>query len=241
LTNSETELRLQEAALRDEIVHACQLLHQKGFIAATDGNISARLDANRLLVTPSGVGKGFIKPGDLIITDFAGSVLDPGALGAKGRPSAELRLHLEAYRQRPDVAAVVHAHPPLATACTIAGISLETCVIPEVVVTLGTIPTVPYATPTSAEGPERVREYIRTRDALLLDHHGAVTVGKSVMEAYLRLEKVEHAAQMILIARQLGKVIALDAEQMEKLMAIRREHGLWQPGDEEAFRRACGA
>ena len=106
----------QERALREEIVWIGQLLQQKGFIAATDGNISARLGADRLLVTPTGVGKGFMKPGHLVVTDLEGGVVDPGELGIQGRPSAELRLHLEAYRQRPDIAAVVHAHPPLATA-----------------------------------------------------------------------------------------------------------------------------
>ncbi len=227
----------QEAQLRQEMVRVGQLLHLRGYVAATDGNMTVRLGDDRLLVTPSGVSKGFMQPDQMILTDLEGR--PPGAAaGAAARPSAELRLHLEAYRQRPDVRAVVHAHPPLCTALTVAGLSLEACVIPEVVMTLGTIPTVPYATPTTAEGPERARQWLRTRDALLLDRHGTLTLGQTLFEAYLKLEKMEHTAQIIIAAHQLGRVTTLTPEQMAKLIAIRKEHGWFREGDEDAFRRA---
>lgn len=227
-----------EQELREEILLVGRLLHQKGFVAATDGNISVRWGADRVLATPSGLSKGFMAPEDIIITDLEGRLVDPAAEARGLKPTSELQLHLEAYRQRADVWAVVHAHPPMATAFTIAGLSLEPCVIPEVVVTLGTIPTAPYATPGTPEGSKVIRELIRTHDAILLDHHGAVAVGRTAMEAYLKLEKVEHAAQIVFMARQLGRVIPLSPAQMSTLIAIRKQHGLYREGDEEAFRKA---
>ncbi len=223
-----------EQELRQQIIAVGKLLHQKGYVAATDGNISARWGEDKVLVTPSGVSKGLMSPGDLLVTDLEGRLLDEAG---GGKPSSEFPLHLQAYRQRPDVRAVVHAHPPVAIACSIAGLSLEPCVIPEVVVMLGSIPTAPYATPGTPEGAEVIRELILTRDALLLDHHGVVAVGSSPMDAYLKLEKVEHAAQIILAARQLGRVTPLKPEQVEKLIDIRRRHGLLREGDVEALRR----
>jgi len=180
-----------ERALRREIVQVCHLMHQRQLIAATDGNVSARLQDGLLLTTPSGLCKGLLEEEDLVVLDAAGAVVEQRT--ARGlRPSAEVRMHLEIYRQRPDVRAVVHAHPPVTTAMTVAGISLAPCVIPETLVTLGTIVTTEYATPTSAGVPDVVRDLIRRHDALVLDRHGAVTVGRSVLEAYARMEKVEN-------------------------------------------------
>lgn len=225
-----------ERQLRQEMVLVGKLLHQKGFVAATDGNISVRWGEDRVMVTPSGMSKGFMSPDEMIVTDLEGRVLSGEGRGA-AKPSSEFPLHLQAYRQRPDIRAVVHAHPPVAIACSIAGLTLEMCVIPEVVVALGSIPTTPYATPGTPEGAEVIRDLIRTRDALLLDHHGVVAVGASAMDAYLKLEKVEHAAQIILTARQWGRVTPLTPAQVDKLIEIRRRHGLLREGDEEALRR----
>jgi L-fuculose-phosphate aldolase len=135
-------------------------------------------------------------------------------------------MHLEVYGQRPDVGAVIHAHPPLATAFTVAGISLAQCVIPEVVLTMGTIPTTEYATPSTEAGREAVRELIRKHDALVLDRHGALTVGPDLISAYRKLEKVEHCAQVTLAARQLGNVRTLPPEEVRRLEAMRAELGL---------------
>lgn len=214
----------REQDLREELVHVGRLLWEKGLIAATDGNISARLDDERILTTPSGLSKGFMKPEQMVITDMTGRKLnihDPGSRGLE--PSSELLMHLEVYRQRPDVGAVVHAHPPITTAFTIAGISLAQCVLPEVVMTLGSILTTQYATPSSAQGAEVVRELIRTHDALVLDRHGAITVGKTPTEAYTKMEKVEHTALVTLTARQLGRVGLLPPEEVRKLTAWRRQ------------------
>ncbi|MCI0477543.1 MAG: class II aldolase/adducin family protein [Anaerolineales bacterium] len=214
-----------EHELRQRIVEIGKLMHQKNFVAAGDGNISARLDHERLLVTPSGYSKGFLDPEQLIVVDLNGEKIAP-AFGKWRdlKPSSEIRLHLECYRQRADVRAVIHAHPPNAIACTLAGISLAKCVLPEVVYDLGTIPTAPYATPTSAEGPIVVRELIKKYDALMLDRHGSVTVGADVWEAYMRLERVEHSAQVTLAAQQaLGKpVSALSDDAIYKLVEMRR-------------------
>lgn len=215
-----------ENEFRQRIVEIGKLMHQKNFVAAGDGNMSTRLDRERLLVTPSGFSKGFLDPEQLIIVDLNGEKIAP--LFGKWRdlkPSSEIRIHLECYRQRADVGAVVHAHPPNAIACTLAGVSLAKCVLPEVVYDLGTIPTAPYATPASAEGPLAVRELIAKYDALMLDRHGSVTVGADLWEAYMRLERVEHSAQVTLAAQQaLGKpVSALSDDAISRLAALRRD------------------
>lgn len=222
-----------EGSARQEIVRVCRLLWERGYVTATDGNVSVRLGPDRLLATPSGLSKGFLTAEQLVLTDLNGVPLPDSEQTAPGlRPSSELRMHCAAYRERPDIAAVVHAHPPIATACTVAGVSLAEGVLPEVVVNLGAIPMARYATPSSAEGPEVIRELIADHDALLLDHHGSLTVGQTAFEAYLKLEKVENAAQVYLAARQLGAVRALPPEEMCHLLAIRRwERGMHRGGD----------
>ena len=212
----------REQALRRDIVRVCRLMYDRGLIAATDGNVSARLGEGLLLTTPTGVPKGLLVEEDLVVTDLDGRVVAAGAGG--GRPSAEMRLHLEVYRQRPDVGAVVHAHPPVTTALTVAGVSLAPCVIPETLVNLGTIVTTAYATPTSAQGPEVVRDLVGTHDALVLDRHGAVTVGRGPLDAYGKMEKVENTAVVLATARQLGRVQILPLDEIRRLVAMRRQH-----------------
>lgn len=216
--------RQQEAELRTEVVRIGRLLWERGFVAASDGNVSVRLGRDRLLATPSGFSKGFLSASDIVLCNLEGqSVYSSYQRGERCEPSSEILLHLEVYRQRPDVQAVVHAHPPITLAFTIAGISLAQCVLPEVVVNLGQIPTTAYATPSTAEGPEVIRELIRDHDALVLDRHGSVTVGGSLFEAYMKLEKVEHLAQVTLAARQLGQVGLLPQEEVRKLVEMRRQ------------------
>jgi len=214
--------RVPEADLRQEMVRVGRLIWERGYVAATDGNLSARLSADRLLVTPSGLSKGFLTADDLMVIDPDGSPV--GRDARRGlRPSSEILMHLEAYRQRPDVRAVVHAHPPLATAFSIAGVTLARCVIPEVIVTLGAIPTAEYATPGTAEVPDSIRRAIRDCDAIVLAHHGSLTVGGSLWEAFMRLEKVEQTAQITLAAQQLGRVRTLTPEAVARLAAMRQE------------------
>lgn len=211
-----------EYALRDEIVRVGKLMWEKNFIAAGDGNLSVRVGSDRLLCTPSGLSKGFLNADQLLVIDMQGNKVGTNFGVARDLvPSSEIRLHLECYRQRPDVHAVVHAHPPSAISCTLVGISLAKCILPEVVYDLGTIPTLPYATPTSLEGPERIRDLITGYDALMLERHGSVTVGKTLWEAYMRLERLEHSALIALQANAVQPVTPLASAQIQKLVQMR--------------------
>jgi L-fuculose-phosphate aldolase len=206
------------------VVQVCRLLYAKNLISAVDGNVSVRLSEGLLLTTPSGVSKGLLRPEELVVTDLSGQMVSVGAdpsVGPSLRPSSELRMHLEIYRQRADAQAVVHAHPPLATALTVAGVSLAPCLLPETLVNLGTIVTAPYATPTTAQVPLAIRDLVPDHDALLLDRHGAVTMGSSLLDAYTKMEKVENAAQVLTTARLLGRVRPLPLEEIRRLSAKR--------------------
>jgi L-fuculose-phosphate aldolase len=214
--------RLSEHEMRQEMVRVGRLMWERGYVAATDGNLSARLGGDRLLVTASGLSKGFLSSDNLVVIDLDGDPVS-SYRGRGLRPSSEISMHLEVYRQRPDVGAVVHAHPPLATAFSIAGVSLARCVIPEVIVTMGAIPTAEYATPGTAEVSASIRQAIQDYDALILAHHGSLTVGHTLWEAYMRLEKVEHTAEITLAAQQLGRVNTLSSQQVDKLMEKRRD------------------
>lgn len=200
--------------LKREMVEVCRALYQRQLLAAMDGNLSVK-DGDNWLTTPSGVNKGFIRAEDIIRVDQYGNVLD----GAR-EPTTELLLHLEVYKVRPDVVAVIHAHPPVATAFTIAGISLAEGILPEVVLSLGAIPTAPYATTGTPEMAAAVRDLLPYYDAILLEQHGALTVGQNLWEAYNRMEKVEHAAWTIWLARQLGQARCLPAEEISKLNGL---------------------
>jgi L-fuculose-phosphate aldolase len=214
--------RLSEHEMRQEMVRIGRLMWERGYVAATDGNLSARLGGDRLLVTASGLSKGFLSNDDLVVIRLDGEPVS--AYRGRGlRASSEISMHLEVYRQRPDVSAVVHAHPPLATAFSIAGVSLARCVIPEVIVTMGGIPTAEYATPGTTEVPASIRQPIRDYDALIMAHHGSLTVGRTLWEAYMRLEKVEHTAEITLAAQQLGRVNTLAPQEVDKLAEKRRE------------------
>ncbi len=225
-----------EQQLREQICLIGQLMHRSQYIDGASGNISARLDAERILTTPSGLAKGFMTPDQLIIVDLDGMVLS----ASDGlRPTSEIVMHLECYRQRPDVGGVVHAHPATAIALTVAGIPLAQVLIPEMVITLGVVPTLPYATPASDENRRLIAEAVREHDALLLAFHGSLTAAKNVWDAYLRLESLEHAARIVFMVAQLGGARhTLSGEQVEKLLAIRAKLGLLRPGDAVRFQQA---
>lgn len=202
---------MTEREIRMLICEVGRRIYARGLVAGADGNISVRLPRGRLLVTPSGLSKGFMKPDDLVVTD-----LDGAPIGG-GKPTSELALHLAVYRKRGDVQAVVHAHPPTAVAMTVAGITLDQCVMPEVLVYMGTVPTTRYATPSSPEGAEAIEELIGNHEALLLDRHGAVTVGPDLPTAWERMEKIEQFAQIVVLARLLGGVRTLSDDELERL------------------------
>src|SRR5688572_5456907 len=185
-----------------------------------------RLDASRLLMTPAGVSKGFMTPDMMVVTDFEGRLV--GDAGGR-RPSTEIQMHLVAYRERPDVQAVVHAHPPLATGFAVAGIPLDRAVLAEVVTTLGSIPIAEYGTPSTPELPAAVRKYIKAHDGLLLANHGALTVAGEVYAAYYKMETIEHFAKISLVARQLGREHLLSREEVQRLQELRGNYGITSP------------
>ncbi len=200
-----------EQGVRARLVETCRSMYEQGYIVATDGNASARLGDDRIAVTPSGVHKGFLKPADLVITD-----LDGGALHG-GRPTSEMRMHIEVYRRRPDVGAVLHAHPPHTLALSVAGISLGKCILPETVFSLGRIEHAGYATPTTDDVPRAIALRIADHDALILDRHGTLTVGADLRSAFNRLEQVEHTAKVSHLAHLLGPVAPLPPEEVERI------------------------
>src|SRR5687768_13898723 len=214
----------REEQLRAEIVEAGRRLYARAFIASNDGNISARLDGQRLITTPKSVSKGFMTPDMMVIVDYSGS-----KIAGERDPSSELPMHLEIYRNRPDVNAVVHAHPPLATGFAVAGIPLTRAVLAEVVTTLGSIPIAEYGTPSTAELPAAVRKYIKAHDGLLLANHGAVTCCRTVMTAYYKMETIEHFAKISLVARLLGRENLISREEVERLQGLRGMYGIASP------------
>lgn len=212
--------------LRQDICEVGRRLWTRGFVASNDGNISVRLPGNRLLVTPASVSKGFMSPEMMVITDMDGRLLE-GAPGRKA--SSELLMHLVAYRVRPDVHAVVHAHPPLATGFAVAGIPLDRAVLAEVVTTLGAIPIAEYGTPSTPELPAAVEPYVKTHDGLLLANHGALALGADLFAAYYKMETIEHFSKISLVARLLGREHLLSREEVGRLQQLRDRYGIASP------------
>jgi len=195
-------------------------MYARNLVAATDGNVSVRIGEGRFLCTPSGSACGFMHPHEMVIADAKGQKLE-----GEGRVSSEFFTHLAVYEERPDIQAVVHGHPPITVAFTLAGCSLTDLALPEVVFAVGGIPTAPYATPGTMEGADAVRGLASKCDALLLDRHGALTMGLSLMDAYYKLEKIEHAAATILAARSLGNIRTLSGDEMKRILKARVAYG----------------
>ncbi|MFQ6096381.1 MAG: class II aldolase/adducin family protein [Armatimonadota bacterium] len=205
-----------EAQHRREICEVGRRLWLRGFVAANDGNISVRIADDEILATPTGVSKGFMSPHDIAKVDLSGRVV-----AGDTRPSSELGMHLAIYQRRPDVCAVVHAHPPTSTGFAAAGRALEAPIVTEVVSTLGRVPLIEFARPSTHEVPEAMAPYIADYDAFLLANHGVVTLGPDVLTAYHRMETVEHYANISLVTRQLGGEVAIPATRLPELEAER--------------------
>ena len=216
--------RRAEEQIRADIVEAGRRLYARAYVAANDGNISARLDDKRLITTPKSVSKGFMTPDMMVIVDYDGK-----KIAGEREASTELPMHLEIYRNRPDANAVVHAHPPLATGFAVAGIPLTRAVLAEVITTLGSIPIAAYGTPSTAELPDAVRKYIKAHDGMLLANHGAVTCGPDVMGAYYKMETIEHFAKISLVARMLGGENLISRDEVERLQGLRGFYGIPAP------------
>jgi L-fuculose-phosphate aldolase len=213
-----------EASLRAAIVEVGRRMYARGYTASNDGNISVRLATDRLLMTPKSVCKGFMTPEMMCITDLEGRKLQ-----GDRDPSSEMLMHLEVYRQRPDVQAVVHAHPPIATGFAVAGIPLDRAVLAEVLTTLGSIPIAEYATPSTKELPAAVRKYITAHDGMLLANHGALTVGADLFSAYYKMETIEHFAKISLVARLLGGENLIARDEVMRLQELRGTYGIKAP------------
>jgi L-fuculose-phosphate aldolase len=213
-----------EAALRADIVEVGRRMYARGYTASNDGNLSVRYGADRLIMTPKNVCKGFMTPDMMCITD-----LDGKKIAGDRDPSSEMLMHLEVYRQRADVTAVVHAHPPIATGFAVAGIPLDRAVLAEVVTTLGSIPIAEYATPSTRELPEAVRKYVKAHDGILLANHGALTLGADLFSAYYKMETIEHFAKISLVARLLGGENLISREEVMRLQGLRGRYGIAAP------------
>ena len=207
--------------IKKEICEVGLKLWQKGFVAANDGNISVKISDNEFYCTPTGVSKASLTPDMIIKVDRDGKKLE-----GKLNPSSEIKMHMRVYRERPDVMAVVHAHPPVATAFTVADIDLDQYVLPEAVLTIGAVPTCDYGTPSTMEIPDSLDPYLQDHDAFLLRNHGALTVGCNLTKAFFVMEEVEFNAVICKHAMDLGAVHEISRDQLAKLMDLRKKMNL---------------
>ncbi len=210
-----------EEELRRDLCVAGRWIYERGYVAATDGNISVRLGPGRILTSPTGIGKGMMSPDDLVVTDLSGQKLSCGR-----NPSSELGMHLLIYRRRPDVNAVCHAHPPAATGYAAAGVPLDKAILAELVICLGTVPVAPYGTPGTPELADTLEPLVEEADAILMANHGVVTCGPDLLTAFFRMDTTEHFARVALVTEILGKQVLLSGEDVEKLLAARARYGV---------------
>ncbi len=206
-----------ETRLRRDLVEVCRRLHDRRLIGAGEGNVSCRLGKDRLLVTPSGVGKGSLRPADLVVVDADGR-----RIRGRGRPSTELRMHLAAYEARPDVGAVVHAHPLTAVAFTVAGVPPPNDLLPEAVLVLGRIAVARFATPGTDEVPRSLAPFWDGHDVILLERHGALALGRDLLQAFDRMETLERVCEVAARARLLGACEPLPEAAVRKVLAAGR-------------------
>ncbi len=220
---------MTEQKYREQITEIAHIVWQNGWVAANDGNLSVKIDTNHYLTTPTGISKRLITPEMLVLVDGEGKILK-----AEGnyRPSSEFPMHLRCYREREDVNAVLHAHPPTATGFAIAGIPMDSYTMPEAILTLGAVPIASYGTPSTQEIPDAVAPWLAEHDAILLENHGALTVGKDLLTAYYRMETLELFSKSTLTAKLLGGERELPMDKIEACIALRKKFNL--PG------RQCG-
>jgi len=211
-------LYMSDLEYRQEIVRIGKLLHEKGFIAATDGNISVRLNDYTVLATPTCMSKGMMTEEDMVTVDMHGN-----KLGGYREVSSEVAMHLMIYTMRPDIGAIVHAHPPTATGFAAAGMALDKALVSEVVLALGTVPLAHYGTPGTQELSNSLRPYVMDHNAVLMANHGVVAYGEDLLSAYMNMETVEHFAKIALVTHQLGQHRVLNDEQVDRLLELRKK------------------
>ncbi len=210
---------MNEQLARSNIIEIGKLLYERSYVVSSDGNISIRLDDNRVLATPTQVSKGRMTEQILALTDLEGNPLNDK------RASSELAMHLLIYRERPDVKAVVHAHPPHGTAFAVAGLAIDAPILSEVILALGCVPLTAYGTPSTSELTQEMQPFVKHHNALLMANHGAVAYGTDVWQAFDRLETLEHTAKIAILARTLGGARDLPPDAIEKLVNIREKAG----------------
>ena len=212
-----------ENEIKPQICDIGKRIYDRRMVASNDGNISVRISENEYLCTPTGVSKGFMTPEYICKIDGEGNVLEAN----EGfRPSSEIKMHLRVYAKRPDVKAVVHAHPIFATSFAIAGIPLTQPIMPEAVIALGEVPIAEYGTPSTEEIPDAVEKYLPYYDAVLLANHGALSYSDSLLAAYHKMESLEFYAELLFRSRQLGGPKEFTNEQVKRLYEIRRKFGM---------------
>lgn len=216
-------MELTYMELREQICDICHKMWQLGWVAANDGNVSVKLPDGTFLATPTGMSKSFITPEKLVHIDQDGQILDASA-GLK--PSSEIKMHLRCYKEREDVGAVLHAHPPVATGYAVANKPLDEYSMIETVIALGSIPVTPYGTPSTYEVPDRIAPYLGEHDALLLQNHGALTVGADLITAYYRMETLELFAKISLNAHLLGGAKEISRDNIDRLISMREGYGV---------------
>lgn len=207
--------------IKEQMCDICHKMWQLGWAAANDGNVSVKLDDGTILATPTGISKSLVTPEKLVRIDGEGNVVEAenGFL-----PSSEIKMHLRCYREREDVGAVVHAHPPTATGFAAANKALDGYSMIEAVINMGSVPVTPYATPSTDEVPEAIAPYLREHDALLLQNHGALTVGSDLLTAYYRMETLEQWAKISLTAHLLGGEREISRENIDRLISLRKSY-----------------
>lgn len=217
---------LKDKEAKKLIIEVGQRMYVRNFVAANDGNISVKVGDNEVWATPTGVSKGFMKKKMLVKVDLDGNILE-----GENKPSSELKMHLRAYKENPDIQSVCHAHPPICTAFSIAGVPLDTPVLAEAIITLGDVPILPYAELGSNEVPDSIAPYTHTHNGVILGNHGVVTWAEDPMSAYYRLESMEYYANILMLTDKiLGNQNVLNAEQVEALIAMRSKFGIKRGG-----------
>ncbi len=209
--------------IKEDIIEIGKRIWTRGYVAANDGNISVKINDEEILTTATGISKGFMTEEMIILCDIDGNVKEQNG---KYRPSSEVKMHLEVYKERPDIKSVVHAHPPYATSFAVAGIPLNKCVLPEAIIVLGAVPLAPYGLPSTMEIPEKIKPFLQKSDAILLENHGALTLGSDLFSAYHKMETLEHTANIVWKAIQLGNVNVLTEVERDRLMTLRERFNL---------------
>lgn len=229
-TNGNGTHRMGEFQLKEQMCEIGRRIWLKGFCAGNEGNHSYRIGDNKVLCTPTGISKGFLKPDDICMVDLEGK-----QLSGKRKRTSEILLHLAIYKARPDVKAVVHSHPPHATAFAIANVELPTCIHPEAEVFLGAVRTAKYVTPGDTRLGESILPYVQDSNTILLQNHGTVTFDVDLEGAYYKLEIVDAYARILLLAKQIGSIRPLDGGEMKELLELKQRFGLDEPRMKDGF------